>query len=161
MRSLVCSIRFNLHLYLRPISRHLSGSVALCMFSGSDGSGSTRFVTVLNTRHLFIYLLVPPFSARSCWMSGFWFGWLFRFPWTAAVTIRSTRLLMVRPSSLAHSWQKYSHLLTWEALSPSPFTFTLSGLTRARLELRSSLSHCWTHLGLLFWGCCKPHSHQS
>ena len=31
-----------------------------------------------------------------------------------------------------YSWQKYSHLLhmTWEALSPSPFTFTLSGLTR-------------------------------
>jgi len=33
---------------------------------------------------------------------------------------------------LNDSWQKYSHLLhmTWEALSPSPFTFTLSGLTR-------------------------------
>ncbi len=31
-----------------------------------------------------------------------------------------------------NSWQKYSHLLhmTWEASSPSPFTFTLSGLTR-------------------------------
>ncbi len=33
---------------------------------------------------------------------------------------------------ITNSWQKYSHLLhmTWEALSPSPFTFTLSGLTR-------------------------------
>ncbi|MEG4502072.1 IMS domain-containing protein [Microcoleus sp. F6_B4] len=35
-------------------------------------------------------------------------------------------------SSSFNSWQKYSHLLhmTWEASSPSPFTFTLSGLTR-------------------------------